>query len=118
MNNVCKIALERGNSIRQSPQREASLEQGWKWKKALWLQQSLKMIMLHVVLKIFKSQAIQGTCMLWKGLVFISRTKKNSLRALGKKLSQTSVWGTDWRKRKLDESSLSKCRVTIMMEIK
>lgn len=54
MNNVCKIALDRGDSMRQSPQREASLE-GWKCKKALWLQQSLKMIMLHVVLKIFES---------------------------------------------------------------
>lgn len=55
MNNVCKIALERGNSMRRSPQREAGLEQGWTWQKALWLQQGLKMTVLHVVLKIFES---------------------------------------------------------------
>lgn len=38
-----------------------------KKQKTLWLQQSLKMIMLHMVLKIFKSQPKQEPCMPWNG---------------------------------------------------
>ena len=80
-------------------------------RKPLWLKQSMRVIVLHVVLKMCKSQALRGACRPWSGLVLYFKSKKNSLWVLDKKLKPTSMRRTDWRETKLDEARLIKCRI-------